>query len=550
MDARRGQGLDALSTALGKALEGQASQAQVVLAPSDASKIQQATDALQLSRGQVLWLLTSSPRLLARYPQHLELLSKLRQELAEPLADTPLADTPQTDTPLPFARRLIVARYAAVDAVARACVVPTQAPSGPSVTDRADRVLTHPVYGMALFMLFMVVLFQAIFAWSEPLIGAVEAAMGALAGGITGLLPEGVLQELVVDGLIAGVGNILVFLPQIILLFLAVAVMEESGYMARVATLLDRVMRRVGLSGKAFVPLLSSFACAVPGIMAARTISNTRDRLITILVAPLMSCSARLPVYTLVIATVFAGAQPVLGFMSLGGLMVTAMYFLGLFAAIGMAWLFRRTLLKGPTPPLLVELPTYKRPAARTVLLATARRAGVFVTQTGTVILALSVILWALMAYPRTSDDPQLRLQNSIAGTMGQAIEPLIEPLGFDWKIGIGLIGSFAAREVLVSTLGQVYGVGSDVDEESVVLREALTADIDPQTGKPRFTPLVGVSLMVFFVLAMQCLSTVATVRRETASWRWPIFMIVYMNALAWMASFATFQIGRALGLG
>ncbi len=308
--------------------------------------------------------------------------------------------------------------------------------------------------------------------------------------------------------------------------------------------------------------MLSSFACAIPGVMAARTIENARDRLVTIMVAPLMSCAARLPVYTLVIAAVFPATDRIFGVFSTGGLIVTAMYFLGIFAALGMASLLKRTLLRSPTPPLILELPDYKRPLVRSVALAVYRRGKVFVLQTGTVILALSVILWALMSYPRVAPPPptasdaeviahaQLRLHDSYAGSIGRAIEPLIEPLGFDWKIGIGLVGSFAAREVLVSTLGQVYGVGSDIDEESVVLRQALLSDKHPDTGKPRFTPLVGLSLMVFFVLAMQCLSTVAVVRRETATWRWPIIMIAYMNALAWAASFAVYQVGAAMGYG
>jgi len=505
---------------------------------------------VEASEGQALWLLTSNERHTARYPDLQEKILETRRTLAIP---------GDPGRPADFARRVIMARYDRIDAVFATCVTVT-APPGESRTERLDRVLTHRVWGMGLFVLAMMVLFQAVFTWAEPLIGGIEEAMAWFAGVVGSALPAGVLREMIVDGLIAGVGNILVFLPQILLLFLGVALMEESGYMARVALLLDSVMRRVGLHGKAFVPLLSSFACAIPGIMAARTIETTRDRLVTIMVAPLMSCSARLPVYTLVIAAVFPSNDTVFGVLSLGGLIVTAMYFLGIAAALGMAYIFKRTLLKAPTPALILELPEYQRPQLRTVLLTMYRRGKVFVTQTGTVILALSVILWAAMSYPRPSFSPeqaaelddraqaQIRLRDSVAGTVGRAIEPIIEPLGFDWKIGIGLVGSFAAREVLVSTLGQVYGVGSDVDEESVVLRHALLADKDPQTGKSRFTPLVGLSLMVFFVLAMQCLSTIAVVRRETASWRWPIIMIVYMNVLAWTASLLTYQIGSGLG--
>jgi ferrous iron transport protein B len=423
----------------------------------------------------------------------------------------------------------------------------------------------------------MMLLFQAVFTWCDPLIGGIESAMAALAVWVSEWMPRGILNELFVEGIIAGIGNILVFLPQIILLFLGIAILEDTGYMARAALLVDRMMRGVGLHGKAFVPLLSSFACAIPGVMAARTISNRRDRLVTILIAPLMSCSARLPVFTLVIGAVFATAAPVWGVFSLGGLLITAMYFLGLFAALAMARLFKSTLLKAPTPPFLMELPSYKLPSIKTVGVEVYRRGRIFVVQTGTIILALSVILWALMAYPRyeftaeqkaqqmsqltqklsveearsevSKREASQRLHDSIAGHMGRFIEPAIAPLGFDWKIGIGLIGSFAAREVLVSTLGQVYGVGSNIDEESVVLRKAILSDIHPDTGKPRFTPLTGLSLMVFFVLAMQCMSTVAVVRRETASWHWPLFMIAYMNGLAWLGAFATYRIGLMLGM-
>ena len=520
--------------------------------------------------GHTLWMLTSHPdSVRAHWDDSWAIVEPGRRRLAE---------LGGGDRPMPFSRRLIAARYQRIDRLV-AETVQVLKPQGRERTDRIDDVLTHPVWGMGFFALTMLLLFQAVYSWSGPLIGLVEQAMEGLGGLVAGWMPDGILRELVVDGVITGVGNILVFLPQILMLFLAVAVLEDTGYMARAAFLLDRMMRRVGLSGKSFVPLLSSFACAIPGIMAARTIESRTDRLVTIMIAPLMSCSARLPVYVMVIGAVFSASEPVLGVFSLGGLIITAMYFLGVAAALFVAWLFKRTLLQSPPPPFIMELPAYKRPKVTGVLLQMWQRGRVFVTQTGPVILALSVILWALMAYPRNElpaaesealrarilaaegpdgaeaadeaierEQARYRLSESFAGTLGHGIEPLIEPLGFDWKMGIGLIGSFAAREVLVSTLGQVYGVGSDVDEESVVLRKALLADIDPATSKPRFTPLVGLSLMVFFVLAMQCLSTVAVVRRETGSWRWPIIMVVYMNVLAWVGAMLTFQVGRLMG--
>ena len=571
--ATTGRGVPELLAAIETAVSGgPASPPPLSLSDSDRSAVETVQALLEgepdTDGVDALWLLTSGE-------QHLDRLSDdVRGRVAA--IRTELARAADTDRPLDFNRRVILARYAVIDRVCGEHVT-VQPSVGLSTTERVDRVVTHPVWGMAIFALAMTVLFQAVFSWSEPMIEGVEIVMTWLAATAGSTLPEGVIRELVTDGIIAGIGNILVFLPQILLLFLAIGLLEETGYMSRAALLLDRVMRRVGLHGKAFVPLLSSFACAVPGVMAARTVESASDRLVTIMVAPLMSCAARLPVYTLIIAAVFSTTDPLLGFLSVGGLVITAMYFLGIVAALAMAWAFKRTLLKAPTPPLILELPDYKRPSAKVVLQRVYWRGRVFVIQTGSVILALSVCLWALMSYPRSEPAPdehdarvaaltvqlgdaeeaeaaaareqgQLRLRNSIAGHMGRGIEPLIEPLGFDWKIGIGLIGSFAAREVLVSTLGQVYGVGSDVDEESVVLREALLADIDPETGRSKFTPLVGLSLMVFFVLAMQCLSTVATVRRETASWRWPIIMIVYMNVLAWVGAFLTYQVGSLMG--
>ncbi len=524
------------------------------LLTSDRAVLDTVAEALRTANrpataGECLWLLTSEPTHITSLPDTArDAIARVRTQLD--------AEAEQVGTSrLPFNRRVIVARYAEVDRLVAEAVSRT-GPAAPDWTTRIDRVLTHPRWGLALFVLAMSVVFQAIFTWAEPLMGLVERGSQATAAAIGTALPDGVLKELLVQGLLAGVGNVLVFLPQILLLFLAITLLEDTGYMARAAVLLDRVMRRVGLHGRAFVPLLSSFACASPGIMAARTIEAPRDRLVTTLVAPFMSCSARLPVYTMVIGAVFASAPPVLGVLSVGGLVVTAMYFLGIAAAFGTAWLLKRTVLQAPTPPLLVELPTYKLPAPRSVLIALWSRAKVFVTQTGRTIVTLSVILWALMAYPRVEppaaadahEAARYQLEHSAAGTLGHAVEPLIAPLGFDWRIGIGLIGSFAAREVLVSTLGQVYGVGSEIDAESVVLREALLRDIHPETGRPRFSPLVGLALMVFFVLAMQCLATVAIVRRETGTWKWPLVMIVYMNGLAWVAALVTYQGGRLLG--
>jgi len=398
-----------------------------------------------------------------------------------------------------------------------------------------------------------------------------EHGFGALGGLVRSQLPEGILADLLVDGIIAGVGGVLVFLPQILLLFLFISVLEDTGYLARAAFLLDKLMSRVGLHGKAFLPLMSSFACAIPGIMATRTIESKRDRFATILIAPFMSCSARLPVYTLMIATFFAG-KTIFGFISLGAVLMLAMYSLGIIVAIAVAFILKRTLLKAPPPPFIMELPPYRLPNLRTVFQNMVTRAWLFVKRAGTVILTISIILWALMYFPRSAEpagtspnvqtisqdtaaaEPPVnisreseQLKHSFAGVLGHTIEPVIRPLGFDWKIGVALIASFAAREVLVSTLSIIYNVGKDENEESPTLISAIR-DAKRDDGRPAWTPLTALSLMVFFVLAMQCMSTVAIVRRETNSWGWTIFMVSYMTGLAYIASLITFQGGKMLG--
>lgn len=427
------------------------------------------------------------------------------------------------------------------------------------ISDKIDRVLTHKLFGLLILVAVLLLIFQTIFTWATVPMDLLDSGFGSLGDLVRSAMPAGVLTDLIVDGIIAGVGGILVFLPQILLLFLFISLLEDSGYMARAAFLMDRIMSRVGLHGKAFLPLISSFACAIPGIMATRTIEDQRDRFATIMIAPFMSCSARLPVYTLMIAAFFAG-QTVFGFLSLGAVLMLAMYSLGILVAVVVAFILKRTVLKAPPPPFIMELPPYRMPNIRTVFTNMLERSWQFVKRAGTVILAISIILWALMYFPRTiemstasgqqiekSESEQLR--NSFAGKLGHVIEPVIAPLGFDWKIGVALIASFAAREVLVSTLSIIYNVGKEQDAQSQSLVSALR-DEKKADGTPVWTPLTALTLMVFFVLAMQCMSTVAVVRRETNSWRWPIFMVVYMTGLAYLAAFLTFQGGKALGIG
>jgi ferrous iron transport protein B len=441
-------------------------------------------------------------------------------------------------------------------------------------SERIDRVLTHRVLGPVLFILLMGAMFQSVFAWAQPAMDVIDFLVSRLGVVLRSLMPDGPLRSLIVDGIVTGVGTTLTFVPQIAVLYFFLSVLEDTGYMARAAFIMDRLMGKVGLSGRAFIPLLSSFACAIPGIMATRTIDNRRDRLATIMIAPFMSCSARLPVYALLIGAFVPNRW--IGFVTLPGITLFSMYFLGILAAVAVAWALKRTLLRSGKPLYVMELPPYRVPSWRSILLTVRERSLLFVCKAGTVILAVSVVLWFLASYPRggpavdsvrseiaaaqsagdharaSALENQLAgvsLRDSFAGRAGRLLEPAIRPLGFDWRIGIGLITSLAAREVMVSTMATVFGLG-DAGQNAVSLRAHLRDAVDPETGRKLYSPLIGVSLMVFFVLACQCMSTLAVARRETNSWRWPVFMLVMMNALAWIVSFAVFQGGRLLGFG
>lgn len=414
-----------------------------------------------------------------------------------------------------------------------------------TLSDRLDAWLTHKFWGWLFFLGIMSLMFFTIFRVAELPMHGIEIGQDAVGAWLAGHIPPGDFQDLVVNGIVAGVGGVVIFLPQILILFFFIGILEDSGYMARAAFIMDRLMNRVGLHGKSFVPLLSSFACAIPGIMAARTIDSPKDRLVTILVAPLVSCSARLPVYTLMIAVLLPA--PFSAWHKAG--LMLAMYLLGLAAAFGMAGLFRKTLLKGERSLLLLEMPPYRRPALRVTLARMWERAGIFLHRAGTVILAISVLIWALSTYPKPKNPaatPGEALAVSAAGRLGHAIQPFIAPLGYDWKIGVGIISSFAAREVFVGTMSVIYSIQNGEDDTHA-LREAMLREKHPN-GAPVYTAPVCVGLMVFYVLAMQCLSTVAVVRRETNSWKWPLFQIGYMTTLAWLGAFVVYQGGRWLG--
>ncbi|KIG12698.1 Ferrous iron transport protein B [Enhygromyxa salina] len=417
---------------------------------------------------------------------------------------------------------------------------------------KIDAVLTHRVLGPLSFLLVMALIFQSIFSWADPLMGVIEAGIAALSDVIAGALGPGMFTDLLTEGVLAGVGNVVVFVPQIALLFLFIGLLEDSGYMARAAFIVDRLMARVGLNGKAFVPLLSGYACAIPAIMSTRTIASFKDRVVTILMIPFMSCSARLPIYTLVIGSLFVANAPVFGPFTQGGLILLSMYLLSTVSALGLGAIYKRTLLPGPTPPLVLELPPYRLPRIRDTLRQVWDRTADFLRDAGTIILAVTIVLWGLLSFPRV--DPaelgpgETAIERSVAGRVGKAMEPALEPIGQDWRIGIGLIGSFAAREVLVSTLGLVYGI-ENADEDDAPLREVIR-DAKDEAGAPRYTRLSGIALLVFFVYACQCMSTLAVVRRETRSWKWPAFMLVSMTVIAYLAALLVFQVGGALGLG
>ena len=468
-------------------------------------------------------------------------------------------------------------RYAAIDQICAEVVRRTSKTILP-FSKRLDRVLTHRFWGLLAFVGVMGIIFQSIFSWAQFPMDLLSHAIERLGHLAQAWLPRGPLESLVVDGIIAGVGNVVVFLPQIFLLFFFIALFEDTGYMARAVFVLDKLMKKVGLNGKAFLPLLSSFACTVPGVLATRTIEDRNDRLATILVAPLMSCSARLPIYTLLIAA-FIPKVHVFYVLHLQGLTLLGLYLLSIGTGLGVAALFRKTFLKGNRMPFVFELPPYRIPHLQTVVGTMWDRAKEFITRAGSVIFLLSIVLWFCVSYPKDPatearfatarhqsmltmtgkalqerlgdlehEAKDLQIRSSFAGSLGKIIEPAIRPLGFNWEIGIGIVASFAARELLISTLAIVHHVQTKGEGMTAGLVEALQKQRSPLTGKPAYTPLVALSLMVFYVLACQCFSTFAIVKRETGSWGWMFFMIFYMTALAWSASFIVFQGGQLLG--
>ena len=426
---------------------------------------------------------------------------------------------------------------------------------GRGITDRIDQVLLHPVWGLALFALVMFVFFQVVFTVAAPLQELFEGGVGALGGWIGARMAPGLLRSLLVDGLIAGVGGVVVFVPQIALLLLMIALLEASGYMSRAAFLIDRVMGWAGLEGRCFVALLSSYACAIPGIMATRSIPDPRSRLATIMVAPFMTCSARLPVYGLLIAA-FVPEIYLGGLISVQGLVLLGLYLLGSLSALLAAVIFKRGVLRGRTYPFYMELPPYRAPSWRVVVSRVWRGVRAFLKKAGTIILVASMLLWGALTFPRAEPPQELKgdqaavqayqLERSAAAQVGKAIEPAIEPLGFDWRIGVGIIASLAAREVIVSTMSQIFAFQGG--EENLEGLGAKIKAAEGPDGQPAYGLAAALSLLVFYVYALQCVSTLAVMRRETGSWKWPAIAFIYMFVVAWVASFITYQTASALG--
>ncbi len=578
--ARRGQGLDALRTALETpplpppptgwelipAAEVQVEKLAQLLAG------EQPDVPARLLRSDALGALTSDPLLAwwqGRAPGFVEAVRTARAELEAHKA--------------PYRQAEMMGRYGWISTVTRRVVTRRQLEEARTRSDLIDAVLTHRVWGLVIFAALLLVIFQAVFSWATPAMELIEEGVASLGGLVRNVLPQAWYTDLIVDGALAGVGNVVVFLPQIMLLFFFLGLMEDTGYMARTAFLLDRVMRRMGLSGASVVPLLSSYACAIPGIMAARTLPNERDRIITIMVAPLMTCSARLPVYALFIAA-FIPAGALFGVLGFQGLTMFGLYALGTVMAFVAAWILHRFVFKGTGSSFVMELPPYRMPQPLYVLRRMLERARLFFVRAGKIIFGVSVVLWFLANYPAPDPDAlagstleattearsvvpegideagleapvppyaapteeSLRVRNSFIGRFGRAIEPVMRPLGFDWKISAGIVTAFAAREVIVSALATLYSAGSS-DEDTVLLRDALKADRYPD-GRLVYTPLVAMSLMVFFVFALQCVSTLAIARRETNTWKWPIIMWLYMFALAYLSSLIVYQGGLLLG--
>lgn len=596
IQANQRRGLDELRRAILAAVDAPKPAPVQVLPPEIHASAERLNKSIERETGErwPLFLIERSLLDTSGYLDHVwdSTSAETRRELAEIRAELSAGA-------MPLNHAEAIARYGWIGKQL-AGVVTRSAERPVTWSDRLDRVLTHRFWGLVAFALMMVGLFSTIFWAAEPAMTLIDDGFGSLSELVEENMDEGPLRSLITSGIIAGVGGVVIFVPQIMLLFLFIALFEDCGYMARAAYLMDRLMSKCGLSGKSFIPLLSSFACAIPGIMATRTIENRRDRLTTMLIAPLMSCSARLPVYYLLIYAFIPRDRFVLGYIPLSVVVFLSMYLLGILTAVVVALLLKRTLLKGETPPFVMELPAYKRPSLKIALIRMVHQAWQFIKNAGTIIFAVSILIWAVLYYPYgdgqdspeveaalaerrvqlakkfNTDNNQSKAETmtmlneaielqpgsndyekhqlgmarrmSYLGRMGQVIEPVVKPLGWDWRLGCAVIASFPAREVVLGTLGVIYDLGEDVDTDEDEGRTAMEQKLQEATwdgtNRKVFTLPVALSVMVFFALCAQCAATLAVIKRETGTWGWPLFTFVYMTALAYVAALLTYQIG------
>ncbi|MFK8008061.1 MAG: ferrous iron transport protein B [Saprospiraceae bacterium] len=553
VSGRTGEGVDELKKELVNVVLGKSEFSQNQLKYNFSKEEKKLADELQiefgLSTAYQAWL----------WAQHFEWLPFLTA--AQRIRIKTIV-TPEFDG-LKYQVRETMQRFEKFGPIVRQTLVKSKT-SEESFSDKVDRVVTHRFMGPLIFFGLMMIIFQAIFSWSGYPMDLIEAGFGKLDAGVKALLDESMFRDLLTDGILAGLGGVLIFIPQIAILFFLISILEESGYMARAVYLFDNSMRRFGLNGRSIVALVSGGACAIPAIMSTRTISNWKERLITIMVTPLISCSARLPVYAVLVGFVVAADQ-YFGVFNMQGLVFMGLYLLGIVAALGAGWVFNKILKTEETSYLMLEMPVYRMPMARNVLLNVYEKTKTFVIEAGKVIFVISIVLW-LMASFAPGDGMQLaeqqartialdkkldeattenliaakKIEASYAGHVGKFIEPVIRPLGFDWKIGIALITSFAAREVFVGTMATIYSIGSDAEETSVIDR--MATEINPDNGELVYNRATSLSLLIFYVFAMQCMSTLAVVKRETKSWKWAIIQFVFMTALAYLGSLLTYQ--------
>jgi len=554
INARKGVGIDELKNRILKPVEANA-QGQIFTIWKEATvPVRELRDQLGVDNDYEAYQFLEQPG-------SLKFLSKEKQELVTRVRNE------HQFFPGKFQGAETIQRYSYIQDLLNTITLKASDNSWKKNSSTLDKILLHKVWGYVIFFGLLFLIFQSIFAWATVPMDFIDGSFASLSSYLGSVLPKGVLSSLIAEGLVPGIGGIMIFIPQIAILFAFISILEESGYMARVVFLMDKVMRKFGLNGKSVVPLMSGVACAIPAIMATRTIDNWKERTITILVTPLMSCSARLPVFTILIALIVPD-QKALGFFNLQGLALMGMYLLGFVFALLSAWLMKVLIRVRERSYLIMELPTYRIPKWSNVGLTILEKTKAFVFEAGKIIMAISVILWVLASYGpgdtlknaretvvqeaknlRLSEQgledriAAYKLEHSYAGVIGKAIEPIIKPLGYDWKIGIALITSFAAREVFVGTMATIYSIGSVDDEDSSTIKERMRAEVNPETGGARFTPAVGFSLLVFYTFAMQCMSTIAVVYRETKGWKWPMIQLTYMTLLAYVSAFAVYQL-------